>query len=39
MGSVAQLHDPDGDRLIRLAKSLGEREPVRGRALAFGEHP
>jgi hypothetical protein len=26
MGSVAQLHDPEGDRLIRLAESLGGAE-------------
>ena len=30
MGSVAQLHDPDGDRLIRLAKSLGEENLSEG---------
>ena len=30
MGSVAQLHDPEGDRLIRLAESLGEENLSEG---------
>ena len=30
MGSVAQLHDPEGDRLIRLAERLGEENLSEG---------
>jgi hypothetical protein len=30
MGSIAQLHDPEGDRLIRLAESLGEENLSEG---------
>jgi hypothetical protein len=36
MGSVAQLHDPEGDRLIRLAESLGEENLSEGEKWRLG---